>query len=549
MTSFRNETGALLRIYRNGGHPNISGLRDIYEDFDYFYLVMDLVSGGEMFDNLIKYGAYSEADAARLMQEVASALAFLHGVGVVHADLKPENLLLCSEKRVDGTIKLIDFGCAVLSKDKYLYDKEESEEIGSLQLVKDNNFNEIMSENSLIGTSAYFPPERFLSGKTPDPASDMWALGIILYIMLTGVHPYDLTGMANDAEIEEHIRNNSSPLIVPELSTHLSPYALDLVLNLLMADPNKRITADEMLKHPWIANEEATTEIIEKSAQKLSKFKDLRLKIEAGIFSILIENSSRDMTLSEYTPQMVYRDVGKGGDGGTYPVMSVLKRAFEVFDEAGKGFLTADDLERVINLKTGQKLSDFDKKVVLAASHNINESKSFVTGLSLSHFSKLFAGLRHKHFPRSHIIFSAGEEGDAMYFINSGKVEIQTRKGKLLHILGHGDFFGEGCLLDENNKRFSTAKCATPVDVIKIKRSDFQRYIENSKAARDTLKFRWKARLLADAKSMIRFQTNVKKCMYFRGEIVYREGDMGKSMYFVDEENGGTLKEVSAGIT
>lgn len=84
----------------------------MYEDHNSFYLILDLVSGGEMFEHLINYGAYSEADAARLMHEVASALAFLHGVGVCHADLKPENLMLSTKNRLDGTIKIIDFGCA-----------------------------------------------------------------------------------------------------------------------------------------------------------------------------------------------------------------------------------------------------------------------------------------------------------------------------------------------------------------------------------------------------------------------------------------------------
>ena len=121
-SSFRTETDALLRIYDNGGHPNVAALRDLYEDYSHFYLVMDLVSGGEMFEHLINYGAYSEADAARLMQEIASALAFLHGVGVIHADLKPENILLCSKKKSDGTIKIIDFGCAVVSHDNYFDD-------------------------------------------------------------------------------------------------------------------------------------------------------------------------------------------------------------------------------------------------------------------------------------------------------------------------------------------------------------------------------------------------------------------------------------------
>ena len=87
-STFQTETDALLRLYDNGGHPNISGLRDMYEDHNFYYLILDLVSGGEMFEHLINYGAYSEADAARLMFEVSSALAFLHGVGIIHMDLK-----------------------------------------------------------------------------------------------------------------------------------------------------------------------------------------------------------------------------------------------------------------------------------------------------------------------------------------------------------------------------------------------------------------------------------------------------------------------------
>lgn len=78
-SAFRKETEALLRIYDNGGHPNISGLRDMYEDHSYFYLILDLIKGGEMFEHLSNEGAYSEADSARLIFEVASALAFLHG--------------------------------------------------------------------------------------------------------------------------------------------------------------------------------------------------------------------------------------------------------------------------------------------------------------------------------------------------------------------------------------------------------------------------------------------------------------------------------------
>jgi len=79
---------ALLLIHDSGGHPNVCGLRDMYEDNKHFYLILDLITGGEMFEHLIQNGAYSEHDAARLMTHVASALNFLHGIGIVHADLK-----------------------------------------------------------------------------------------------------------------------------------------------------------------------------------------------------------------------------------------------------------------------------------------------------------------------------------------------------------------------------------------------------------------------------------------------------------------------------
>jgi hypothetical protein len=89
--SFQREMEALVHIRKHGGHPHICGMRANYDQGDYYYIVLDLISGGEMFDHLANHGAYSEADAARLIREVASALAFIHGLNCVHGDLKPEN--------------------------------------------------------------------------------------------------------------------------------------------------------------------------------------------------------------------------------------------------------------------------------------------------------------------------------------------------------------------------------------------------------------------------------------------------------------------------
>ena len=126
-SSFQREMNAFLHIRERGGHPNICGLRENFDEGDYFYLVLDLVSGGEMFEHLCSHGAYSEADAARLVREVASALAFIHGIGVVHGDLKPENLMLSSEIQSEAVIKLVDFGCAqIIDQNSAFFEKEGS---------------------------------------------------------------------------------------------------------------------------------------------------------------------------------------------------------------------------------------------------------------------------------------------------------------------------------------------------------------------------------------------------------------------------------------
>ena len=121
------------------------------------------------------------------------------------------------------------------------------------------------------------------------------------------------------------------------------------------------------------------------------------------------------MNLSEYTPKMVYLEDSKGGIlKRTPPVTSVLKKVFESFDDSQKGFVSGDDLGRVLKKLTGEDLSENEKQEMIAETSD--ESSSM--GLSLSNFSRLFAGLKHKHYPRGHVIFNAGDEGDAMYFIN-----------------------------------------------------------------------------------------------------------------------------------
>lgn len=493
------------------------------------------------------------------MHEIASALAFLHGVGVVHADLKPENLLLSTKNRLDGTIKMIDFGCALVSDD-FLDDMEDDKEYQT-SIAKQHERKKVVKNASSTGTTAYWPPERF-SDNVGDgandenycatPFMDMWSVGVILYIMLTGVHPFDIKGVSSDVEIEQAIRADPRPPLDLDIVGHLSDSGVDLILKLMERDPLKRMTAYEMLQHPWVRGETALKETIPDSDKKLSRFKDIRYKLEAGMFAVLISQGHSDARISEAKVRKKSVNKMKNSTNGLRvqgdedeeeprddSTAHIMQRAFAVFDAAGKGFVTADDLERVANESNGSKVSSDDAKEYLQTASSANT-------LSLSQFNKLFSGLHQKHYPRGHFIFHAGDKGDAMYFLSSGKVEIQTRKGQLVAILRSGDFFGEGSLLDVESRRFTSAKCSTPVDVLEIRRDDFDRYMGASEKAKTELRLKWRARSLAYAKNLLRLQENVKVLNLKKGDVIYKEGDLGTSMFRVDDNDGGEL-EVSHG--
>ncbi|OWZ21603.1 Cleavage induced protein [Phytophthora megakarya] len=243
--SLEREISALKLVKALGGHNSIVDLRDVYVEGRKLFLVTELARGGELFEHIVAYGSFSESKARDVASEMASALSFLHRHGLVHKDVKPENILL-SARVVDHTsgvyrrgnrhestslVKLADFGSA-----------------GPAGM--DTNLED-------IGTAAYLPPELLTTGVCTS-ACDMWALGCVLYIMLCGSHPFDLDGMSADSVVEHRIKTEP---ITFDFSAwgNVSPDAKDLISKLLVKDPALRLTADQMLQHPWMnATAEAT---------------------------------------------------------------------------------------------------------------------------------------------------------------------------------------------------------------------------------------------------------------------------------------------------
>uniref|UniRef100_A0A8C5MDG0 Calcium/calmodulin dependent protein kinase IG n=1 Tax=Leptobrachium leishanense TaxID=445787 RepID=A0A8C5MDG0_9ANUR len=219
--SLENEIAVLKKIK----HDNIVTLEDIYESSSHFYLVMQLVSGGELFDRILERGVYTEKDASDVIRQVLSAVKYLHDNGIVHRDLKPENLLYLTPDE-NAKIMITDFG---LSK---------MEETG------------IMS--TACGTPGYVAPE-VLAQKPYSKAVDCWSIGVITYILLCGYPPfYEET----ESRLFEKIREGTYEFESP-FWDDISKSAKDFINCLLEKDPKKRYNCENGLNHPWIAGNTA----------------------------------------------------------------------------------------------------------------------------------------------------------------------------------------------------------------------------------------------------------------------------------------------------
>ncbi|XP_047431227.1 calcium/calmodulin-dependent protein kinase type 1D [Mugil cephalus] len=235
-SSIENEIAVLRKIK----HENIVALEDIYESPDHLYLIMQLVSGGELFDRIVEKGFYTEKDASTLIRQVLDAVNYLHKMGIVHRDLKPENLLYFNPQD-ESKIMISDFG-----------------------LSKMEGSGDVMS--TACGTPGYVAPE-VLAQKPYSKAVDCWSIGVIAYILLCGYPPfYD----ENDSKLFEQILKADYEFDTPYWDD-ISDSAKDFIGSLMEKDPAKRFTCEQALRHPWIAGDTALCKNIHESVSRQIK--------------------------------------------------------------------------------------------------------------------------------------------------------------------------------------------------------------------------------------------------------------------------------------
>ncbi|XP_028722464.1 ribosomal protein S6 kinase alpha-2 isoform X2 [Peromyscus leucopus] len=228
--SKRDPSEEIEILLRYGQHPNIITLKDVYDDGKYVYLVMELMRGGELLDRILRQRCFSEREASDVLYTIARTMDYLHSQGVVHRDLKPSNILYMDESGNPESIRICDFGFA----------------------------KQLRAENGLLMTPCYtanFVAPEVLKRQGYDAACDVWSLGILLYTMLAGFTPFANGPDDTPEEILARIGSGKYALSGGNWDS-ISDAAKDVVSKMLHVDPQQRLTAVQVLKHPWIVNRE-----------------------------------------------------------------------------------------------------------------------------------------------------------------------------------------------------------------------------------------------------------------------------------------------------
>ncbi|XP_057497270.1 calcium-dependent protein kinase 20-like [Actinidia eriantha] len=349
-------------MHHLAGHPNVISIVGAYEDAVAVHVVMELCAGGELFDRIIQRGHYTERKAAELARIIVGVVETCHSLGVMHRDLKPENFLFVNQEE-DSPLKTIDFGLSVFFRPGETF-------------------------TDVVGSPYYVAPE--VLRKLYGPECDVWSAGVIIYILLSGVPPFwDET----EQGIFEQVLKGELDF-VSEPWPSISDSAKDLVRRMLVRDPKKRLTAHEVLCHPWVQIEGVAPDkpldsaVLSRLKQfsAMNKLKKIAIRVIAEnlseeeiaglkeMFKMIDTDNSGQITLeelkkglervgadlkdSEITGLMQAADVDNSGtiDYGEFTAAMLhlnkiqkedhLYAAFSYFDKDGSGYITQDELQQ-----------------------------------------------------------------------------------------------------------------------------------------------------------------------------------------------------------
>jgi calcium/calmodulin-dependent protein kinase I len=272
-----------VAILASLSHPHIVPLIDFFEEKDCYFLVMELMSGGDLFDRIGKKKTYSEADARDLCLKMLKAMSYCHAHKIAHCDMKPKNLLLMSEDN-DSFIKLADFGFAARCYEPKSLTKQ-------------------------CGTPFFVSPE-ILMRQPYDHMSDMWSVGCIVFLLLSGNLPF--MGRSQKELFRKIVSGKYE--FDDDDWCDISEDAKDLVKKLLVLDPDVRLNANESLKHKWLnLSDDRLQKPLKGTSQRLKTF-NARMKLRSAMIAVdWVSSLKRNSWLS--TKNMQNRKAAAAGGG------------------------------------------------------------------------------------------------------------------------------------------------------------------------------------------------------------------------------------------
>ncbi|KAG7393841.1 hypothetical protein PHYPSEUDO_000018 [Phytophthora pseudosyringae] len=380
-----------------GAHRNIVSLHDVLYLKDETIMLTDLVEGGELFDYIVDMGSVSEQDAAHLLHDVCQALDYVHTRGVCHRDVKPENVLL-SDRSAKPNVKVADFG-----------------------LSRRQRQGEQIVEKFPNGTVAYWAPE-IITRQPQDFSVDMWAFGVLAYITLTGVHPFDPRGDKSDAEIVKEIAHGNYD-VENKWYKSLSADAKDFLTRLLDSDPAKRMTAKQALQHSWLSGITTSAEPLDSGhTQRLQSYQRLQ-QLRANILAVVmgVQHAKLGKTSGADERHLTSHRTSTVN-------MDMFKETFALFDKDESGCIDRDELKAML-LALGQQLSSLEIDEIMRQADTDGDGKiSFTEFVSMMN-QRLFrrGDLTSGDLKAAFNTFDVNHDG----FITSSELE------HILYVLGN----------------------------------------------------------------------------------------------------------------
>lgn len=366
---FRLEVEIMMRL----NHPSILRLFDYFEDKKSIFLVLELCSGGELFDRIIDQKYYSEDDARQIFKQIIKAIYYCHMNGVCHRDLKPENFIMLS-KTDRYLLKVIDFG---LSR-TFNHNGQGLTNMGESLVIdpncpKDVDLNKPRQSRrqtkailkTKAGTPFYIAPE-VLSGNYTEKC-DVWSCGVILYILLCGYPPFY---GENNKEILEAVKSGKLDFSSSEWKEK-SKLSIDLIRKMIIGQES-RLFADEVIKHPWMQSKNYKVDVskLKEIVNNMNKFSKLTT-LKKFIFYFIAYNLYEEDLIPMHDYFYVF-DLNEQGSIFDKPFQSVLKDKLNIDSKSAESIFTGIDIFQVNSLSYTQFISSALPYDLLSSDKKLN---------------------------------------------------------------------------------------------------------------------------------------------------------------------------------